>query len=196
MGGERGERARVKGTGFGSSVSFIKTTLGARWPQLESSLSAGARTAGEKSLASSWIDLRLLAEYYTGFARLSCGDDRPALAAAFNKLGRFIAQDNLSTVYRFVLKVLSPGQFLSLLPTLWDTYFHGLGVEVQEERQRKRGLCTVRGLEALPYINLAAVGWMEYGFEITGATSHDISERTWREGRATSPVLVFDISWE
>jgi hypothetical protein len=189
-------QAKVKGTGFGSSVSFIKTTLAGRWPQLDASLSAAARAAGEKALASSWIDLRLLAEYYTGFARLSCGDDRQALAATFNKLGRFIAQDNLSTVYRFVLKVLSPSQFLSLLPTLWDTYFHGLGIEVQEERARKRGLCMVRGLEALPYINLAAVGWMEYGFEITGATHHDVTERCWREGRASSPILTFDISWE
>ncbi len=188
--------AKVKGTGFGSSVSFIKTTLAGRWPQLEGSLSAGARAAGEKALASSWIDLRLLAEYYTGFARLTCGDDRPALSAAFNKLGRFIAQDNLSTVYRFVLKVLSPGQFLSLMPTLWDTYFHGLTVEVKEERAHKRGQCTVRGLETLPYINLAAIGWMEYGFEITGAANHEISERSWREGRATAPALVFDISWE
>jgi hypothetical protein len=115
------ERAKVKGTGFGSSVSFIRTSLATRWPELEASLSAGAKAAGDKALASSWIDLSLLAEYYTGFARLSCGNDRKVLADTFNRLGRFIARDNLSTVYRFVLKVLSPGQFLSLLPTLWNT---------------------------------------------------------------------------
>jgi hypothetical protein len=190
------ERARVKGTGFGSSVSFIKTNLARRWPELEGSLSPAARAAGDQALASSWIELSLLAEYYTGFARLTCGDDRRAAAQAFNRLGRFIAQDNLSTVYRFVLKVLSPGQFLSLLPTLWNTYFQGLEVKVEEDRERRRGLCSVQGLERLPFINLAAVGWMEYGFEITGAAEHDISERSWIEGRNTSPTLLFDIRWE
>jgi hypothetical protein len=190
------DRAKVKGTGFGSSVSFIKTSMAQRWPELESSLSAGAKAAADKALASSWIDLPLLSEYYSGFARLTCGDERQALGGAFNRMGRFIAQDNLSTVYRFVLKVLSPGQFLSLLPTLWNTYFQGLEVKVDEERGRRRGLCSVRGLERLPYINLAAIGWMEYGFEITGAAQHDISERSWLEGRSSAPTLVFDIRWE
>jgi hypothetical protein len=37
---------------------------------------------------------------------------------------------------------------------------------------------------------------MEYGFEITGAAEHDISERSWIEGRSSAPTLVFDIRWE
>jgi hypothetical protein len=190
------DRARVKGTGFGSSVSFIKRSLAERWPELEAALSAPARAAGENVLASSWLDVSLLAEYYVGYARLGCSGDPRLVQQSFNKLGRFIAMDNLSTVYRFVLKVLSPTQFLSLLPTLWNTYFQGLQIAVEEERGVKRGRCTVRGLERLPYIHLAAVGWMEYGFEITGAESHDISERAWLEGRNAAPALVFDIRWE
>jgi hypothetical protein len=190
------DRARVKGTGFGSSVSFIKRSLASRWPELEGSLSPAARAAGENVLASSWLDVALLAQYYTGYARLGCSGDPRLVEQSFNRLGRFIAMDNLSTVYRFVLKVLSPPQFLSLLPTLWNTYFQGLQIAIEEERGVKRGRCTVRGLEGLPYIHLAAVGWMEYGFEITGATSHDIRERAWLEGRNAAPALVFDIRWE
>jgi hypothetical protein len=190
------DRAKVKGTGFGSSVTFIKKSLADRWPELHASVSPAARTAGESVLASSWVDLALLAEYYTGFARLKGGGDRRMLEESFNGLGRFIAQDNLRTVYRFVLKVLSPSQFLSLLPTLWNTYFQGLEVTVEEEKGRKAGRCTVRGLDRLPYINVAAVGWMEYGFEITGAESHDIRERGWCDGRQTAAALVFDIRWQ
>jgi hypothetical protein len=190
------DRARVKGTGFGSSVAFIKKDLAQRWPELEASLSAPARAAGENVLASSWLDVSLLAQYYSGYARLGCGDDPRRLQQSFNRLGRFIAMDNLSTVYRFVLKVLSPTQFLSLLPTLWNTYFQGLEVAIEEQKGGRRGRCTVRGLERLPYIHLAAVGWMEYGFEITGAESHDISERAWLEGRSAASALVFDIRWE
>jgi hypothetical protein len=144
-------------------------------------------------LAASWYDVSQLATLWTKLAEV-WGPDRARVEREFRAMGRFVAEDNLTTVYRMIFSVLRPDNFVQRLPTLWHTYFAGLTVESREQG-RGRAATTVSGLGGLPYIACVAAGWQEYCFEKVGATSIQVTEAAWEAGRNQADPLRFAISW-
>jgi hypothetical protein len=109
-------------------------------------------------------------------------------------MGRSIAEQNLNTIYKFMLKVLSPNRLISLLPNLWNIYFREIQVIITTAPEGGRGTCTVKGLP-VPYLSQAAVGWIEYGYERVGAKTRIVTERAWESQRIAADELIFDLTW-
>src|SRR4051812_27319245 len=113
--------ARFNGVGFFSSIEFIKNETGPEgWARIQQAVPEAARNDMRDALVSSWLSAETLGAYWGEFGRTPCRGDRALISRSFNRMGRSIAEQNLNTIYKFMLKVLSPNRLISLLPNLWN----------------------------------------------------------------------------
>jgi hypothetical protein len=186
---------RAKGTGIRSSCDFISQRHGAATlSAIVARLPEDLREIWPNPLHSAWYPARFHGAVWTGLAR-EVGGDHAALTSLFQELGRYIADDNLSNVYRAMLASESPDTLLGITPRLWYTYFDGIRVVAEREAGMPRGTMTVEGLVEVAYMAPVSMGWLTRAFERAGARTIEILERNWMEGREASDRLVFDVRW-
>src|SRR5262249_1975886 len=111
----------------------------------------------------------------------------------FRVLGRYVAEDNLTTIYKIVLAFAKPKHIMSMLPKFWQMYFGGIEVR-SEATGPSTGVCYVTGLPFFA-ISPAACGWMELAYEKVGGSAQ-ITERAWTAGERASSVMTFDVTWQ
>jgi hypothetical protein len=178
-----------------SSIDWILQNYGEdTWQKILSLLPAELQGKARNVVTPLMYPAALGDKIYRVFADECCGKEQKAREEAFRKMGRYIAEENLSTVYRLLLRFMTPGQFLGRLPKVWTTYFDGIDVTVQQDAEAQNGTCRVRGLD-IAYMSLVASGWIELGYEKVGATSSTVLERSWKSGQIASDDMVFEISW-
>lgn len=190
--------ARGKGTGLLGSVKWIREAYGRElYRELTRALSKPTAEALENALATEWYPVSITDELWETFRTLAHPDDAAAFERAMVEQGKFVAADNLNTVFRVMLIFVgSPEQMFTNFPRLWGQYFEGIRVENDEsEVARGRGTTRVYGLGGLRHIAPVAAGWSEFGFRKVGATRVSVVEESWADGEPAADPLVFRTEW-
>lgn len=186
---------RVKGAGLKPAVAYVSGQIGPEaWALHLSRLPDEIRRDCERPLASGWYALESLVSTLSALINARHSGDPRAAESSLRELGRFVAEDNLSTVYRAFLLLAKPETIFGMLPRLWNTYFDGLQATVQLDGGGI-GRCEVRGLGQLPWIAPVAAGWIEFALRKAGANKADVSERAWARGEDQADPLMFDVRW-
>lgn len=144
------------------------------------------------------VPVRHVDEVWTGLRNAAHPDDPKGFERNLRAMGRFIAEDNLSTVFRVILAFVgSPEQMVRSLPRLWGQYFEGVEVELDDSGlPEKRGNTVVRNLGDLHHVAPVACGWIDYGLTKVGAKRVQVWEERYREGATAADPLRFRLSWE
>jgi len=195
-----GGAAKAKGTGLMSSVSWIRTTYGKETlDQITAQLSPEAAETVKQPLATEWYPASQISELWSAVSQVAHPDDRDAFLRAMRELGRFVASDNLSTVFRVLIALIgTPEQMFRSIERFWGQYFQGVRVENDEsELAAKRGTSRVYGLGEVEYMAPVACGWLELGFEKAGAKRIKVTEEAFSErGESSADPLVFRLTWQ
>src|SRR5262245_29024286 len=188
----------VKGVGFDSAMRFAERESGER--AVREVLERLGREQGvsypERRLTSATVELRHAAAAWHAVYELAGGKE--SMRSYFQRMGRFIAVANLSSIYRGVLQLLgAPAMMAKRTPQLWQTYFPGARVETSTaELKSGRFQHLVYGFEGIPYIGPMAEGWLLYAFALVGARDLSVNEEATARGeRAAQGPLRFQIAW-
>lgn len=186
----------MKGSGIRSSLLYIETMHGSDVAaHVLDGLSPASLPGPHGYLVASYYEVATLAHIWERYAPIaSPSGDLAELDRDFRKMGAFIAENTLSTVYKLLLTVIKPDTLLGRLPSIWSTYFEAPEVSVSL-LEEKRGRCVVQGIPGLPFIGPAASGWIEFAFRRVGATSASVVESAWSAGDVRPRVPTFAISW-
>jgi hypothetical protein len=190
------EAVQTKGSGLHASLNWITKTYGAAaHDRVVASLPPEQRQLLRLVLPSSWYPISLASTLHEAIAEQLGGGDRASIERTFKDMSRFVAEENLSTLYRAMLILMTPERLFETLPRLWNTYFKGIEVQNVRTPNAKRGICTVTGLgHLMPYIGPSACGWLELAFSKVGGHLK-VQEQNWNRGRERGNPLVFDFDW-
>ena len=186
--------ARTKGAGILKWSTFVEERFGVgTMARLLASAPPELRALEPSIVASGWYPVA-----YPGHIFRRIADDlvpeRREQNELFEKLGRVVAEDNLSSIYRLLLTLMSPDKVLGMTPRLWTKYFDGITVTVSPGAHRT-GTVVVEGLQDLPYIAPIACGWLTLAYELCRAEFASVREQNWTSGRVASNRLVFEHRW-
>lgn len=191
-------QAQAKGTGVMSSVKWIRETYGPEVLQkVRRALSPETARVVDNPLAVQWYPVSVLDELWLGLRQHVHEGNEAAFERAMIEQGKFIADDNLSTVFRVLLSFMgTPEQMFRSFPRLWAQYFDGIDVENDDsEASAGHGNTRVHGLGGLHYVAPVVAGWTELGFKKVGAKHVQVHEESYREGTVAADPLVFHVSW-
>jgi hypothetical protein len=137
------------------------------------------------TLAVAWVPVDFVARLFElAAAELYVGEARP-----LRQLGRAIARDNLTGIYRVMLRIVSVPFAIERAAALWHTY-NDTGA-VKTERQGDRLLMTVSKYPAFPETALEeCAGYTEGLMLMCGARNIDV-----KTSRPRDDAFVFDCSW-
>ncbi len=191
--------AKAKGTGLMSSANWIRKTYGKEaFEQVAAAISPAAAEAMRHPLATEWYPASVISEAWTAVGRVAHPGDDPAFHRALRELGRFVASDNLSTVFRVMIALIgTPDQMFRTIERFWNQYFQGVHVDNDDAAlDRKVGVSRVHGLGEVQYLAPVACGWLELGFEKVGAKRIQVVEEAFSErGEIAADPLVFRLTW-
>jgi hypothetical protein len=190
----------VKGIGFDSAMKFAEQQSGER--AVREALERLGFTHGisyaQGRGSHETIELRYAADAWETVFQLAGGETKEPERSYFQRMGRFIATTNLSSIYRGVLQLIgSPSMMAKRVPMLWKTYFPGVRVEsdtsaIKEGRYEDR----VYGFEGTKHIGPMAEGWLHYAFNLVGAKDLSVNEAATVRGEYAAPgPLAYTIKW-
>lgn len=186
----------MKGSGIRSVLLYVEQAhgVGAVAHVLEG-LPRTALPGPGGFLVANYYDVSTLAHIWDRYAALvSPTIDLDVLDADFRKMGAFVADNTVATVYKLLLTIVTPDTLIARLPSLWGTYFEAPEVSVALLGPR-RGRCIVQGVKHLPFIGPVAAGWIEYAFARVGATTSSVIETGWDAGDVRPRIPTFTITW-
>lgn len=184
---------QVKGLAVLSSLEYLRTREGAKAQEYVDA--AGGVSMAQLQLVQpqGWYDIEYFNTVLDAHVRCARARDED-LAKHFFEVGEYIAEDNLTTVYKVLLKFSSPSRLLGTLPRMWDQYFRGLTARAQAV-DATHGVLEVRGLNEGRHISPTAKGWLHLAFRKVGAANVVIEERHYSPVNTSPDHLVFDIRW-
>jgi len=195
----RGE-AKAKGAGLMSSANWIRTTYGKEtFDRIAAEISPEAAESLKRPLATEWYPASHISEIWSAVGRIAHPGDSDGFARALGELGRFVASDNLSTVFRVLIALIgTPEQMFRSVDRFWGQYFQGVRVDNDEsELDARRGTSRVYGLGEVQYLAPVACAWLALGFEKVGARRIKVTEEAFSErGEIAADPLVFRLDWQ
>ena len=195
----RGE-AKAKGTGLMSSANWIRKTYGKEtFDRIAAAISPEAAETLKQSQATEWYPLSHVSEIWSAVGEVAHPGDRDGFRRALGDLGRFVASDNLSAVFRVLIALIgTPEQMFRSIDRFWGQYFQGVRVDNDEsELDARRGTSRVHGLGEVHYLAPVACGWLELGFEKVGARRIQVIEEAFSvRGEIAADPLVFRLDWQ
>jgi hypothetical protein len=110
----------------GTGVVFVRRALAAAGPDATQAVSEGLdeaeRALFERTVATDWVPI----EFITKLFELAAVALYPGKVGAIRLVGRDLAYDNLSGVYRYIVRVLTIPFVMDQSAKLWHTYHrHG-----------------------------------------------------------------------
>lgn len=167
-------KAKVKGTAVNATYHFLIKNHGDKaWDQILAKLSRKDRSVLRgRILVGSWYP------FETFVALLRTIDD--TFGKGDNKLlvelGKFSAEDGLSTVYRFFYKVGSPNFIISRAAKVWSSYYDG-GVMDVIKNEKGHAIIELSGWPTPRKEHCDRVkGWMYRAIEMSGGRNIELKE--------------------
>ena len=139
------------------------------------------------TLAVAWVPIDFLARLFeVAAAALFPGEPRP-----IRQLGRTIATDNLTGIYRMLLRVVSIPFAIERAGNLWNTYNDTGDVTITRFGEEQRIRMTVANYRAFPEATVEeTAGYIEGVARLCGAQSIDVQCL-----RLTPDSFAFDAAW-
>jgi hypothetical protein len=139
------------------------------------------------TLAVAWVSIEFIARLFEAAA--------PALFPTephpIRQLGRTIATDNLTGIYRMLLRIVSIPFAIERAGSLWRTYNDTGDATITRFGTEERVRMTVSGYEAFPNATLEETsGYIEGVALLCGARSVDVYPVC-----PTADSFAFDVSW-
>lgn len=175
----------------GTAIVFLRTLM-AQQPDpmrqaFERSISPDDLRVFRSTLSVSMVPIEVATRLYVAACAVIYSHE-PA-DVGLRKLGRALATDNLSGIYRLVLKVLSVRMLIEHSPRLWRTYHNSGDVRAQSLGPTHYQLI-VTGSPDLPDAYREFVcGYVEGATEITGGKNPRVSKS------GTPQEWRWDVTW-
>lgn len=175
--------SKVKGVGLKTSIDWIKANYGEEgFKKVLEGCTASSRQDYEVVLVSAWYPTVIADALYVSFVKSGLGGSGDELDKTLLRLGLYIAETNLSTLYKVVFYFVKPNTMLGLLPRMWKAYFDGITLEVEAGSEGPNtGTCRVKGLGDFRYISPVAGGWIDLAYRKVGARDVVVSELNYRQ---------------
>ena len=139
------------------------------------------------TLAVAWVSIDFIARLFAAAApALFPGEPRP-----IRQLGRTIARDNLTGVYRVMLRIVSIPFAIERAGSLWGTYNDTGNASITRFAAADRARMTVADYDAFPDATLEeTAGYIEGVALLCGARTVDVQPQ-----RPTANAFAFDVFW-
>lgn len=135
--------AHIKGLGFTNALLFADQTFGVDGAaRLLESLSAEEQQVISSMIPSGWYELAFYARFLRQLARVHGRDD----LAVVEEYGRFAAKRDISTVYKLLFRITSPGLIFDQGMKLWDRFNDSGTWRVERGDHRAMGVLTDWGV--------------------------------------------------
>lgn len=190
--------SKVKGAGPKTTLEWVRKNYGEEgFKKVLDGCTPSTRSTLEAIIISAWYPTAVADDVCVSFANSGLVGKGPNLDRAFRLLGVFIAENNLSTLYKVVFKFVTPDTMLGLLPRMWKTYFDGIETDVQHETEGPNtGTCRVKGLGDFRYISPLAAGWVEFAYKKVGAAYISAQELNYRQDFPNPDELIYKLRWK
>jgi uncharacterized protein (TIGR02265 family) len=138
------------------------------------------------TLAVAWVPIEFIARLFAAAAPVLF----PGEPRAIRELGRTIARDNLTGIYRMLLRIVSIPFAIERASSLWSTYNDSGDASITRVGE-DRARMTVANYAAFPEATVEeTAGYIEGVALLCGAKSIDV-----QTSRPTSDSFVFDVTW-
>lgn len=163
--------AKTRGSTLIPRIKYLRLRRG--WDDVVPELSASTRAiVCETVLASTWYPFDALTDLIRTADRV-LGKDDLALA---KDMGRFAATANLSTVFRFLIRLSTPRMILKKGAALWHLH-HDTGRAAAFEDGPNRAIYEIHDFGAPDRaLCVSLEGWIERCLEMTGAKAAIVRE--------------------
>lgn len=186
--------SKIKGIGLRGAIEWIKKNYGEEGFQKVLDISPPSlKEEYSNILTSLWYPSQIADSLFAAFAESGLGGHGLDLDKSFRLLGAFIAEDNLSVLYKVLLVFAKPSVLLGSLPKIWKMYFDGIDVAVEPTSDGYTGTCRVKGLGDLRYISPVAAGWLEFLYRKVGVKGIDVHELNYRIDSPSNDELIYKI---
>jgi hypothetical protein len=184
----------MKGAAINSTLTWVRTQLGEDIARdVLGTLPSNFATVYSKAATSSWVPLAVQDAFMRALAARAWPNDRQESLRFMRQLGMYVAEDNLSTLYRVALALTSSDRLSALIPHLWSTYFKG--VEVAEmEKQEHSASFVVRHI-GYYMLGAHAAGWLEFAYRRVGSRDPAIKCAEIEQGVDDAKDLHFTLLW-
>jgi hypothetical protein len=180
-----------KGVVFLSRREFVRVTEGpAAWPTIVARLDADDRAALDAVVAVGWYPTEMLFRLSRAIVA-----SRPSVASqriARQEMGRFVADHQLTTIYRLFLRAASPTYILDKIVAYWSrVHDHG---EWTVDMSTGQASASLRGFSVDAEFCVELTAYVARMFELTGAKNVTVAHPECR-GRG-APACTFSGSWK
>lgn len=175
----------------GSGIVFLREQVRRREPALEQALldrlDAAERAIYLETMSMSWVDMVPTARVLeTGIPLLL--PEAPDPARAF---GRIQAHEQLSGIYRILLRVASVPMVIQQSARLWSTYHNRGQARVERQGDEPSGRLVVAGYPELPLVvRRTTSGFIEGTLERTAVRNIRVVELF-----ADPQAWIWDVNW-
>ncbi|MBN1954021.1 MAG: hypothetical protein JW900_03120 [Anaerolineae bacterium] len=180
---------KVKGTAAYATPEFVRHHFPDRYDEWFAMLSPQCREIMEGALAYNWYPVyEALVEPTEKVAQLFYdGDTKCAW-----EMGRFSAEYALTGIYKFFVKIGSPGFILSRASQIFSTYYDQGEMKIVE-RSGRNAVAQMTQSESHPIMELRVGGWIERALEIGG--SREVTVEISQAVSQGDPVTEFRVAW-
>jgi len=189
-------RSRVRGVGLRGICGYLrKAERPGLVDEIIASLPAEQRPGSLGFLSASTYDLAVIDGILRGYHRELERTRRAAETERHMRaIGSSIAEDNLNTVFKLVLSLVTPHTFVEKLPSLWSLCFSDADASAKVTAERA-GQCVVRGLD-VAFLAPIACSWIEFGLRHVGAKEPiRCSEVQWSAGVIATREARYTVQW-
>jgi len=166
------EKLKFKGAGWKPIIEFVKVTFGEEgFNRVLESVSPECREiANGWVLISSWYDMQLIEEFIKATDRLLGKGDLDIA----RKMGRYSAEFGIKTVYKFLMKVGTPGFVLKRAPIIWSRYYSKGKLQIVLLKPG-HAILRLTDMGTLSEVTCVRVtGWMEMTMKMSGAKNPSV----------------------
>jgi hypothetical protein len=195
-GAEGGGRGTDQGNAIGGFKDFVERKYGAEGVEvlLRDAQPHDVSVFRGLILRAGWYPVGTWNRLSEAFVTNLAGGD----VEAYNEMGVYVAEQDLNTIYKLLLKLASPTMLMPRLGWLWDRYFDFGKLETEQKDDR---LFLVRlnaptdvdaGLSRLT-CSVGIPGWFQRAVVMTGATGAAVRHHACRFDGAR--CCEIDIAW-
>lgn len=184
---------QIKGVALLSTMAFLRNRAGVRADEYIEAARGTSLAQLSAVQPQGWYDISFYNTLMDAHTRCAAekGQD---VTQRYVEVGAYIAEDNLNTVYKLMLKLTSPVRLLSFLPRMWGQYFHGIETEVSATGSHS-GTCLVHGMGTAPHTSPTARGWLTLAYQKVGSPNPTVEEKNYSQLNPAPEHLSFTIRW-
>lgn len=173
----------------------MKARVGdARYAAMIARAPVSARDVLENAMSASWYPIAALDTLLNLYSRERGFRGTMDARDEFEALGRYVAEDNLTGIYRALLRVLSAHGAVPMMPRMWSQYFKEQRCQLEWDRTRTEARLTVAGLP-IAHLGAVAAGWQQAALRLSTHPGATVVEERYARGQMTSDPMVFRIVW-